>query len=355
MKLGQTCHTPSGLFPRARAETWSPLRTWVARGLVALAFVGPLFVTPELFAQDDDALTEARSKFQRAIELKQAANYGGALKLFREVGAVKMTPQVRYHIATCEEKLGQLVAALGGYELAINSGDEMPAEFIAEVQSSIDDLKARIPKVIVERGEGAEAASIELDGVALGESSIGVEIPVNPGPHVVAGTAPGYELFQETITVEEGSVETLSIQMSKPQKAEESLTPPPQEPAPRFGLLPYVVGGSGIVVTIAGATLLGVSQVNVGKIKKICDGTDCSAVSDDDKDQVEKLEAGARGMEVAGWVGLGVGLAATTAGVVMYVLDRNTTRESVSARKTNVSVLPLVSERTFGFHLSGTF
>jgi len=316
-------------------------------------------------AQGADALIEARSKFQRAIELEQADNYAGALKLFREVGAVKMTAQVRYHIATCEENLGQLVAALGGYELAMNTGDQMPADFIAEVQTSIDELKARIPKLIIERGQGAEAASIELDGVALGQASIGVEVPLNPGPHSVIAEAPGYQDFQETVTVVEGSTETLSVvlQVLPPKEGEpEDVTPPPpSKPERQFGVWPWVVGGSGLLVSIVGGTLVGVSQVNAGKVKDICGGTDCSHLQGDELDKASGLYDSARALEIAGWASLGVGLTAVGAGVVMYYLDARRVKKSAhmgTGRRVHVGrtlVLPSITSREVGLNLVGTF
>lgn len=353
---------------------------FVVRALLAASLsIATLGMPQRAYAQDVDPLIEARSKFQRAIELEQASNYAGALKLFREVGAVKMTPQVRYHIATCEENLGQLVAALGGYELAMSTGDQMPAEFIAEVQTSIDELKARIPKLIIERGEGAEAATIELDGVALGQASIGVEVPLNPGPHSVIAQAPGYENFQQTVTVVEGSTETLSVVLQETPAVEvkpEIVPPPaPSKPQPQFGALPWIVGGSGIVLSIVGGTLLGVSQVNAGKVKDLCDGTDCSSLQDDELDKARSLYDSARVFEIAGWASLGVGLAAVGTGAVMYYLDAKRAKRSAhletgrtglqagragratdrSAQATRTLVLPSVSSREVGLNLVGTF
>ena len=269
-------------------------------------------------AQDDEELVEARAKFQRALELEQAENFAGALVLYREVGAVKMTPQVRYHIALCEEKLGQLVSALGGYELAMTMGTDMPEDFVAEVQTSIDELRARIPKLIIRRGEGAEAASISLDGVLLGQASIGSEIPLNPGPHTVFAQSRGYEDYQQTVSMTAGSTETLSITM------DEIVVPEPEKPPvvpakkePRFGVAPYVIAGTGLGTAITGGVLLGVSQLKVAKIKDICGDFDCSTVDDSSKDRARELERSARGLEVAGWVTLGFGLAATGAGAIM--------------------------------------
>ena len=150
--------------------------------------------TPPLLAQESEIET-ARRKFGQALELEVAEDWSGALRLYREVSLVKMTPQVRYHIATCEEKLGHLVAALGGYHLAQRQSEGMHPDFIEEVEGSIEDLKARIPKLTLERGVGAEGAVISLDGVKLGEAQLGSEIPLDPGPHQLAAEASGLSLI----------------------------------------------------------------------------------------------------------------------------------------------------------------
>ncbi len=95
-------------------------------------------------AEDTDELKQARAQFQQATELERAGNWAAALQRFREVGQVRMTPQVRFHIAVCEENLGRLVAALGGYELALAEADTVGPDFRTEVEQSIVRLRARI-------------------------------------------------------------------------------------------------------------------------------------------------------------------------------------------------------------------
>src|SRR3978361_2048802 len=111
-----------------------PKRTLTARYLMAACLRLSVLAVPVLavtlpahsaYAQDKKELSKARAQFQRAIELEQAGNYTTALETFRSVGEVRMTPQVRFHIATCEEKLGRLVTALGGYQLAFADADSV--------------------------------------------------------------------------------------------------------------------------------------------------------------------------------------------------------------------------------------
>src|SRR5512140_2339873 len=135
------------------------VRRFTQRIAVVLACASlPAAVTaPAAAAPDKEELSRARARFQQATELEQAGNWAAALQQFREVGQVRMTPQVRYHIALCEEKLGKLVAALGGYELALSEADSLGPDFHKEVEDKTIALRERIPKLVIERGEGAEA------------------------------------------------------------------------------------------------------------------------------------------------------------------------------------------------------
>src|SRR5687768_5820481 len=70
--------------------------------------------------QPDPALVRAREVFRQGLALESARDWASALAKFREVAAVRSTAQVRFHIARCQEQLGQLNEALGAYELAMS-------------------------------------------------------------------------------------------------------------------------------------------------------------------------------------------------------------------------------------------
>jgi hypothetical protein len=56
-------------------------------------------------------LAAARDLFARAERDEDGGRWGDALDKLRRASSVKMTPGIRFHIALCEENLGQLVAA----------------------------------------------------------------------------------------------------------------------------------------------------------------------------------------------------------------------------------------------------
>jgi hypothetical protein len=309
----------------------------------------------------EDELKEARTQFHRALELEQAGNWGGALRLFREVSQIKMTPQVRFHIALCEENLGKLVAALGGYELALADADSVGGTFKEEVEANIDQLRSRIPKLIIERGEGAEAAKIELDGIELGSSSIGVEVPVDPGPHQVYATAKGYEEFQEAITVEEEGIETLVIEMKPvPKKKSEAVgggttdaAPAPKEPK----VLPIALVAGGGVVMATGGVLLLLAQVQFSDIQSQCTGEEkCD-------DSLKGPYKQAQTKQAVGYTALGVGAVAASVGVYFFLNPEKLEKggkgkekdPKKSKKKASVRFLPAAPDSEAGVSVMGRF
>jgi len=149
------------------------LKRWVVRSSFALCATAALGVAPRSAqaqaAADGDAIKRARDQFNQALSLQTGGDWAGALALLKEVAAVKPTPQVRFNIALCEERLGRLVAALGDYELAASDAQvEKSDQVRQEVDSRLESLKARVPRIVVKRGENADSATISLDGVSLG-------------------------------------------------------------------------------------------------------------------------------------------------------------------------------------------
>lgn len=320
--------------------------------------------------EDNKELSRARAKFQRATELEQAGNWTSALELFREVGQVKMTPQVRFHIAWCEEKLGKLVTALGGYELAMAEADEVGPDFQAEVSAKIEDLKARIPKLVIERGRGAEAAAIELDGVALGSNYVGVEFPVDPGPHNVAAKAPAREPFSMTVEIAEREKKVVQVVLQPLVSAEPAGSSEPPVGAPetdaRAGrggkVLPLVVGGAGAVLLVASGVLFVVRQGKVSEIEDLCggrsDGTCPVAAEDADEQRREynALRDDANTYGTIGWATLAAGVVGVGVGATLYLTQRGASEPARSPTSGfRLGVRPGAAQADAGLSLVGSF
>ena len=319
---------------------------------LALVF-GLLAIQAPAAAQDAAELKKARAQFQQATELEQAKNWTAALQAFREVGQVRMTPQVRFHIAVCEEGLGRLVAALGGYELALADADQVNPDFKGEVEENVTKLRARIPKLVIERGAGANAAAIELDGVAVGDSSVGVEVPLDPGPHAVTAKAPNHKPFDANVTLKEEETTHLEVKLEElPPELLRTGGSAGQPDKPPSKVVPFVVGGVGVASLIGSAVLFGLRQKTLSELKDACgaEGKHCPPSKQSSYDDLKFYHYGAE-------VTLGVGIAAVgTAGALLF-FQRKKKEEPTpdTAHLQLLPSLPLSAGAPLGASVRGAF
>ena len=319
--------------------------------LLGIPLLGIALCPPSAQAQDKKELSKARAQFQRAIEQEQAGNYTQALEQFRDVGQVRMTPQVRFHIATCEEKLGRLVTALGGYELALADAETVGEDFKNEVDAAVTRLRASIPKLLIQRGTGADAAVIELDGVALGASSVGVPVPLDPGPHSVNAKAPGYEAFSQTVTINENEQKTVDVELTaEPEPVAAAPTGSNLQTVdlngkPNKKLIPYVIGGVGVVSLIGSGVLFGLRQSALSDLENKCgpDRKSCPSSARGELDNLKLYNATAQ-------IALGVGVVGVGTAVTLLILQKRQ-----SATKTGFVLMPAAPNALAGASVNGRF
>jgi hypothetical protein len=286
-----------------------------------LAVLGLALLPAPAFAQDPapeksaEALKHAREQFGQALALQTAGDWAGALALLKEVAAVKSTPQVRFNMALCEERLGKLVAALGDYELAAADARAEKADKVAEeVEGRLEALRQRIPKITVKRGSGAEAAIIALDGVSLGDQVVGTPMPTDPGPHTVEAQAPGFKPFRQSLRLGEQESELLELVLEPeavpaPDVVARPVTPRVRGRSPVYG---YVVGGVGVASLATAGVFLGLRAGKIDSLDKQCTDRACPATAKSD------IDAGKLYTNVANVTAV-VGVAALATGLVLVL------------------------------------
>ena len=292
------------------------LKRWLVASSLVLGSLGGLCAAPDTaWAQssssDGDGLKRAREQFAQALALQTGGDWAGALALLKEVAAVKPTPQVRFNIALCEERLGLLVAALGDYELAGADAQAQKADQVRqEVDARLESLKARVPRVVVKRGEGADSATISLDGVSLGDSVLNSPLPVDPGPHVVEGAGAGFLPFKQAFRVAEQQTATIEVKLQpEPAKPEPPVVSPPPPPSQTLRTAGFVVGGAGIASLIASGAMFYLRQKTISDLDQQC-GADRMSCPDSARSTIDRGELYTtlgNVTLVVGAVGLGVG------------------------------------------------
>ncbi len=306
----------------------------------------------------------ALKAFEDGLEAERKGDYSVALEKFQKVGAFKMTPHVRFHIALCEEKLGKLVSALRGFELAEAEAQKMgnDAKVVAEkAPARIEALRKRVASVRIEVKGTVLYSRVVIDGQPVLAKDYGSLINVDPGAHTIAVDTDGVLSQEKQLTLAEHGYETLTFEIEDKEKpvptatasatvtAAKAVAPPPP---PASKLPAFVLGGAGVASLIGAGVFYG---LRVGALDSFAQGCPTDKFPPD-KDGVQHCPAAVQGAQsdaqsftIGAGVLLGVGVAALGgAGAYWYVTQRKAPA-TVPVVSIGVSVMPS------GVRVSGSF
>ena len=167
---------------------------------------------------------------------------------------MKPTPGLRFHVALCEEKLGQLVAALADYTAADQMAREQNnKDVIDAVAEPLKTLRIRVPTLTIEVPRGARLAS-RARWKGDRARSVRRRHARRTGHAPVTARAQGKRPFSTQVTLHEREADTATVKWVD-VPPEPALNVTPEKPVEtKSG--PVKVGA--IVATAASAVLLGV-------------------------------------------------------------------------------------------------
>lgn len=270
-------------------------------------------------------LAAARALFEEALALEREEKWEEALAKLERVGQVKMTPQVRFHIALCHENLGQLVDAINGFELAVQEARAKGAQDVIDAAPPrAEKLRARVAQLTFSVEGIVRTSKIFLDGEEVSWALADTRIPVDPGDHVLEVRRDGEVIERRALSFAEGQEQQVALVIDDPEPPPPKPPPPPPpdpvvvapaSPSPdESGRIPaYVVGGVGVASLIASGVLFGLRERSIAKVR--CDDRE-TFTGCDPRDR-PFAEEGER-IDVASKVLLGVGGAALATGVVLW-------------------------------------
>ena len=310
------------------------VRVALAAGLAS----GVVGVAAHAHAQEPTRaeLREARVTFQAGLALEVGGDWKGALVKFREVAGIKSTPQVLFHIARCLENLGRWTEALGTYRMTVDQAERAKIkDVLAQADEARQSLEARIPKIRIERGRGAAGAVISLDGVELGATSIGKDMPIDPGSHKLVATIDGAERFASDVVVKEGGVEAVTIDIDAP-KADVPKPPPPTPPPPPSEVGPsqrtgYVFLGAGATSILVGGMFVMLRNDTIDQLDEECVAEHCPASMESTSNRGKVYAMAANGF-------LGVGVISAAIGTVILMQDQEPERPATKSARTERNV-----------------
>jgi hypothetical protein len=118
--------------------------------------------------------------------------------------SLRLEPTIgtQLNLAVCYEKIGRTASAWAHFaELqttARRAGQEPRADF---AKKKAEALAPRLSKLRVTVGERRPGLAITFGGAPLAESAWGSLVPVDPGEHVLAASAPGRKPWSQKISV----------------------------------------------------------------------------------------------------------------------------------------------------------
>jgi hypothetical protein len=270
-------------------------------------------------SQQDAA--DARRTFNEGKDLEKQGNYAAALERFKKVAEFKITPQVRFHIALCEENLGKLVSALKGFELAAEEARQAGSSAI-EVSENAPTraaaLKKRVAHIKITVNGKLITSKLTLDGAPVLRETLGQDQLIDPGKHRILLESDGAPVFDKDIELKEQGSELVVIESHDTEPVEGGPavgggpTPVPQTPPSRAPA--YVFGAIGVAGIAVGGVLMGLSQADKNDVLAHCpSGMNCPSSLRSEGEQGKTFYT-------TSFIAGGVGAAFLAAGVVMFVV-----------------------------------
>jgi hypothetical protein len=179
----------------------------------------------------------AQALFDDGLKLLNGAKYSDACPKLEESDKLDPAVATKYQLARCYEAVGKTASAWALY-VAVADAAKRAANVKAEqtARRRAQALDGKLTKLSIKVAASAkpiEAIVIKRDGVEIGRAMVDVAIPVDPGPHEVAASAPGYETWRQLVSVAPGPrTEEVTIPPLVPSPVAAPAPPLAAAPAP---------------------------------------------------------------------------------------------------------------------------
>lgn len=319
------------------------------RAMVALV----LLASGGAWAQGASAAAE--EVFQQAKRLMGQNKVAEACDKFAESHRLEPASGTLLNLADCHVRLGKTATAWAEFVAAANLGQQQGKRVhVDEGNKRSKELERELSRLTIRVPHRVEGLKVTRGDEVIEPGLFGKALPIDPGKHTIAASAPGHKGWSTAITVGSGGdqaqVEVPALEpeaKAAPQaSAAGSPGPGPAVPAPKAGapVAGYVLWGVGAVATGVGAYFGLKALSTYDDLKKACPTLKgCTAADKGLRDDAEKQANIAN-------VGVGVGLVALGVGTALVLMsgDRRSTGRGWT-------VNPLIGAGSGGALVGGSF
>jgi hypothetical protein len=260
----------------------------------------------------------ADALFREGRKAMERGDWAEAVQRLAESQRMEAAPGTLLNLAIAEDKYGKLSSA---WEHARAAMDQLaPSDERRKIASDLfESVDKRVPRLLLRvRKPLPESAQVRLDGVVLRAASFGIRLPVDPGLHQIAISAPAHMERVITVRVEQATTFDQEIEpgpqlYAVPSRNRREATPaqPPTRSAwPAVGWVAVAVGGA----SLAAGAVTGYLAIDRNRsLQGHCDGSQCDQAGVDAADQGRAFAAASTITTIGG-------AAVALAGLLLVVL-----------------------------------
>ncbi|HEX4512072.1 MAG TPA: hypothetical protein VH054_01005 [Polyangiaceae bacterium] len=256
---------------------------------------------------DERSSVDAEMLFREGRRAADMGNFALACEKFEASHRAQPAAGTLLNLADCEETRGLLTRAWHDFLALADSlpeTDERKAVALERART----LERSMPRLRVRLARTSFDARVFRDGIELGDVTLGVALPVDPGYHLVTVREPGFHERSYTIDVKRGEERDLQV--------EHGVTARGADPKRLIG---WTLGGFGVASLAAGAITGVLALTSLSASNAQCPNGTCT----DPKGVAQHAQA--RDFAIASDVLLGVGAALVVTSIVVLVASRGKT------------------------------
>jgi hypothetical protein len=173
---------------------------------LGLAAASPLAAQPSAANK-----AAAEALYQQGAELFEQGDLAPACEHFNASQDLDPGLGTMLRLADCLDRLGKTASAWALFrEAATIAGERADTEREAIASRRASDLEQRLSRVWLTSAEAAPPAglTVEFRGSSVPLTSLGVSLPLDPGPVEITARAEGYQPFTGELEVPEGPAQT---------------------------------------------------------------------------------------------------------------------------------------------------
>jgi len=329
------------------------------------ATIAVSFIAGSVAAQSSTKVAGAEALYEEARSLMKQGDFERACPKFKQSYDLDPGGGTLLNLAECYEKQGKFASAWSTFkEALVVAQRDGRSERVDYAKKHLAVVEPKLAKITIDVATEANepGLTVTLDGNPLGAAAWGVGMPVDPGTHQVAASAPNKIRFEKAVVIESGStrleIPRLADEESKAAPVavdtDTEKKPVTDEAKPGNGrrTAGFVIGGVGVVALGVGGYFGLRAFSKWGDREDNCVGGCNSAAKAAGDD--------AKSAATISNIGIGVGLVAVGVGTYLVLSSKPGGEPSASKgqslrRVATVRVLPTVGPTGGGFLLQGAY